>query len=162
MRKKGFTLIELLIVMLILSILITIAVVGFGSAVERAKKTAAAQMIQSIKTALEEYEQYGGYPIADYPNDAGISLVTDLLCFGSKRFLEVKEKDFVVSKYIPGKKVIADPWRTPYRYRSAYDEKGNTRSGMRNPDKFDVWSCGPDMKDDYLNAGKTTDDIGNW
>ncbi|MCX7703156.1 MAG: prepilin-type N-terminal cleavage/methylation domain-containing protein [Planctomycetota bacterium] len=163
MKEKGFTLIELLVVMLILSILITIAVVAFGGAIKRANITAAESMIKNITVALNEYEaKRGYYPIADYPNDAGIVAVCDVTLYGPERLLDIKEKDLVQSKYVPGKKVIADPWKTPYRYRSAYDEKNNTREGIHNKDTFDLWSCGPDLKDNYRDSSSKVDDIVNW
>ena len=40
-----------------------------------------------------------------------------------------------------------DPWGHPYQYLNP---------GKHNPDKYDVWSMGPDGKSD------TDDDIGNW
>jgi general secretion pathway protein G len=40
-----------------------------------------------------------------------------------------------------------DPWGHPYQY---------LYPGKHNPDKYDVWSMGPDGKSD------TDDDIGNW
>jgi len=40
-----------------------------------------------------------------------------------------------------------DPWNHPYQYRNP---------GKRNPDKYDVFSMGPDGLPD------TDDDIGNW
>ena len=39
-----------------------------------------------------------------------------------------------------------DPWGNPYQYRYP---------GTHNPDKYDVWSWGPD-------GHESADDIGNW
>lgn len=39
-----------------------------------------------------------------------------------------------------------DPWMNPYQYRYP---------GTRNPDKYDIWSLGPD-------GVESGDDIGNW
>jgi len=162
MRRGGFTLVELLVVMLILSVLIGIAVVSFSGILGQAKKVKAEQMIKNIETALGEYEaRYGEYPIADYPNDEGIGAVMDAIFYGPEKLLPVKEKDLVESKYL-GKKVVADPWKKPYRYRSAYDEGGNIREGIHNSEKFDIWSVGPNLKDDYGEEGEENDDIGNW
>ena len=162
MKRYGFTLVELLVVMLILSILIGIAVVSFSGVLAPAKRVKAEQMIRNIELALGEYEtRYGEYPIADYPNDEGIAAVMDALFYGPEKLLPVKEKDLVESKYV-GKKVVADPWKKPYRYRSAYDEDGNIREGIHNAEKFDIWSVGPNLKDDYGKEGKENDDIGNW
>lgn len=162
MKGEGFTLIELLVVMLILSILIAIAVVTFSGVLKPAKKIKAEQMIRNIEVALREYEaRYGDYPIAEYHNDEGIAAVMDAVYYGPDRLLEVKDKDLVESKYV-GKKVVADPWKKPYRYRSAYDEEGNIRDGIHNRNKFDVWSIGPNLKDEYGEDEEESDDIGNW
>ncbi|MBL9142552.1 MAG: type II secretion system protein GspG [Verrucomicrobiaceae bacterium] len=42
---------------------------------------------------------------------------------------------------------LNDPWGQPYQYRNP---------GVHNPNSYDVYSKGPDMKDG------TEDDIGNW
>ena len=43
--------------------------------------------------------------------------------------------------------VPLDPWGSPYQYMFP---------GSRNPDSYDLWSCGPD------GMNGTEDDIGNW
>ena len=42
---------------------------------------------------------------------------------------------------------LKDAWGQPYQYRNP---------GRHNPDSYDIYSRGPDMKED------TEDDIGNW
>jgi general secretion pathway protein G len=42
---------------------------------------------------------------------------------------------------------VKDPWGHSYQYRNP---------GKHNPDRYDVWSMGPDGQSD------TDDDIGNW
>lgn len=42
---------------------------------------------------------------------------------------------------------LIDPWGQPYQYRNP---------GHHNPNGYDIFSKGPDMKED------TEDDIGNW
>jgi len=49
--------------------------------------------------------------------------------------------------YINNPHLLDDPWGNPYRIRVP---------GVHNVDRYDLWSAGPDGRDD------TSDDIGNW
>ncbi len=54
--------------------------------------------------------------------------------------------------YLEGKSdELVDPWKNPYEYRCP---------GEVNEHAFDLWSCGPDGKDDGGKEG--SDDIKNW
>ena len=50
--KKAFTLVELLVVIAILAILSTVAVVGYNSFTEKARKSADEQAVAQMNTAL--------------------------------------------------------------------------------------------------------------
>ena len=73
-------------------------------------------------------------------------------------YYEFKETDLKPSKHMPGAGVFVDPWGTPWRYVSARDSAGNMRPGIHNKNSYDLWSCGPNRKDEK-GAG---DDITNW
>ena len=48
-------------------------------------------------------------------------------------------------------KDLVDPWGNPYEYR---------QPGLVRPDQFDLWSWGPNGKDEY--GLEDSDDIKNW
>lgn len=63
MGGKGFTLVELLVTIVILSILITIALVSYGKVQKGARDTKRMSDISSIQAALEQYHaDQGVYP----------------------------------------------------------------------------------------------------
>lgn len=66
-RSYGMTLIEILTVVSILAILAALVVPHFGNATERAKSSALASQINTVKKALVMYkaEHNGNYPTAD-------------------------------------------------------------------------------------------------
>lgn len=44
-----------------------------------------------------------------------------------------------------------DPWGEPYRYRAP---------GVKNVGEFDLWSCGPNRRDE--GGAASSDDVRNW
>lgn len=54
-NKKGFTLIEILVVVLVISLLATIALFGIGKAQAAARDAQRQQIMNGIRTALERY-----------------------------------------------------------------------------------------------------------
>ncbi len=56
-----------------------------------------------------------------------------------------------------GGEVFLDVWGNPIHYREWASRTGE-KPGARRPERFDLWSAGPDGIDD----GGDGDDIGNW
>ena len=166
--RRGFTLIELLIVIVILGILITIVVSVVPNIMTRAKITKTIAVMNAIKTGLNEYmdeNQLAYPPIADWtgPNDhSGIAIITKAL----EGHIQKEKQNFVYSKS-ERMEVIADAWARPMRYRSSFDENDNLRPNIHNrgddynEPAYDLWSAGPDGKDQY-HEEDGGDDICNW
>jgi general secretion pathway protein G len=134
-RPGGFTLIEVLLVLVILVILGSLAVGGYMQTLRRARIDAAKAQIGLLKTPLETYCIHIGY----YPMTAqGLSALW-------QRPADLSNPEKWDGPYMDP--MPLDPWGHPYQYMYP---------GRYNPDKFDVWSVGPDGIDG------TADDIGNW
>ncbi len=116
-RRSGFTLIEILLVVVIIGILAGIALPKLSGHTRRAEITRARAEIESIGTALAQYEMDMG----EFPRSLQ-ELVTSP---GNERWN---------GPYLP-KGVPVDPWKRPYVY--AYP-------GQRNPRSYDLSSLGPD------------------
>ena len=141
-RKQAFTLMEVLLVAGILALLAPFAIPKLFDTAQQARiKIAMAAIGPSgpIATALDHYK----YDMGKYPDtDEGLGAL-------------LKPKDQVDDERYKGPYLgndkLEDPWDQPYEYRSPGDvhEEG-----------FDLWSRGPDHKD---NSGKEgSDDIKNW
>lgn len=166
--RRGFTLIELLIVIVILGILITIVVSVVPNIMTRAKVTKTYAVMKAIRTALQEYmdeNQVAYPPVADWrgPNDeSGIAILTKAI----EGYLQKEKQNFVYSRS-EKMDVISDAWGKPMRYRSSYDENDNLRPNIHNrgadynEPAYDLWSAGPDGKDQYDEPGNG-DDVCNW
>lgn len=132
-RKSGFTLIEVLLVLTILVILASFVVLQFTGIQQRANVQAAKTQVGLINDAVELYEA----TVSAYPS--------------SLQSLRAAPQDLPdPSKWAgPYLKMDlgTDPWGNQYQYACP---------GAHNPDRFDVWSFGPDR------VNGTPDDIGNW
>jgi general secretion pathway protein G len=171
MRKAGFTLIELLIVIAIVGILSGLVLVAITGANEKARIAVAKTTIDNLRTALRSYyDDVLYYPAGEPdPADGNVNMVLALYdeneVQGGKGgpnspYYEFREGDLRESG---GQKVLIDPWGTPWRYRCARDEAGNVKDGIHNKASYDLWSCGPNMKNDQgENEGEEKDDISNW
>lgn len=82
MRGKGFTLIELLVTISILSILMTIALISYGSVQKNARDGKRKSDISIIQSALEQYHSDQGF----YPT-SGEVLPGIAISLGSKTYL---------------------------------------------------------------------------
>jgi general secretion pathway protein G len=135
-RRGGFTLIEVLLVLVILVVLASLAVVAYGPIKRRADINSAKSQIGLFGTPLEMYQiTVGIYPTTAQGLAALRTRPADLAN-------PAKWDGPYLSSPIP-----LDPWGNPYRY---------SYPGLRNPDKYDVWSVGPD------GINGTEDDVGNW
>jgi general secretion pathway protein G len=134
-RRRGFTLMEVLLVLVILVILGSLAVGVFTNVQRKALLDSARSQVGLFKTPLELYFQ----AMNDYP------ATTD----GLQALVSPPGNQVAASKWAgPYLEALpVDPWNNPYQY---------SYPGKHNPDKYDVWSLGPDGSDN------TADDIGNW
>jgi general secretion pathway protein G len=132
-RRHGFTLMEVLLVLAILVILGSFAVTLFSGVREKANIDAAKTQISLVEDAARFYQlNMGTYPRS----------LEDLVTVPS----DAKNPRKWGGPYLE-KRVPLDPWDNEYAY---------VQPGKRNPDRFDVWSMGPDGQDG------SEDDIGNW
>mgnify|MGYP001127040337 CR=1 FL=1 len=131
--KRGFSLIEMLIVIALIAMLAGLVVTNldklFGGGQE---KIARIFVKESIKAPLFQFRtDMGNYPTTEQ----GLQALYTAPSGAGDRWR---------GPYV--EELPRDPWENPYQYRSP---------GERNPDKYDIWSLGPDGK-------KSDDDIGNW
>jgi general secretion pathway protein G len=144
-RRSAFTLIEVLLVAGILAVLAAFIVPNlFGQATKAKVDIAKAAVLRngSIGKALEAYK----WDMSAYPTtDEGLTAL-----FQPKD--KKKEDARYNGPYMDGVfEQLKDPWGNPYEYRSP---------GEINEDGYDLWSRGPDTKDDGGKEG--SDDIKNW
>ncbi len=132
--RRGFTLMEMLIVLTIIALLMGMVIFNIGDFGETAKREKAQTDVIAFKEMLAGYElESGSLPTTEQ----------GLKALWSKPTVEpvpVHWRAMLESETL-------DPWQHSYQYRNP---------GKRNPDKYDVFSMGPDGLPD------TDDDIGNW
>jgi general secretion pathway protein G len=132
----GFTLLEVLLVLVILVTLAGLAVGTYDGIRRGANIKAARTQIGLFESQLALYQMaLTTYPGTDQGLEALRNPPTDLV-----------NPDSWEGPYLD-KPVPLDPWGNPYQYLCP---------GKSNPDKYDLWSFGPDLTDG------TADDIGNW
>jgi len=135
-RKKSslsaFTLIEVLLVLIILVILGSLAANIFTGTQDKANVKSTIIQIGFIEGAIDRYRlEMNRYP---------------------EKLEDLWEE--------PSDTDEAQKWGSPYMEKVTEDNWGNSYEylpeGEKNPDKYDLWSNGPDGEDG------TEDDIGNW
>jgi general secretion pathway protein G len=135
-RRRGFTLMEVMLVLVILVILGSLTVGMFSSQQRQAAVRSTRAQIGLFKTPLDSYHlDMGSYPATD----DGLNSLSQVPSSASNAANWA-------GPYLEGS-IPSDPWGNPYQY--AYP-------GTNNPDKYDIWSFGPD------GSNGTDDDIGNW
>ena len=141
-RKRAFTLIELLLVAGILALLAAFMVprlMGQGEKVRKDLAKAAIGRNGPIAKALDAYR----WDMGKYPDtDEGLNALMQPKG-------EVDDERYN-GPYLENDK-ISDPWGYEFKYKSP---------GEFHEDGFDLYSIGPDGKDDSGKEG--TDDIKNW
>jgi general secretion pathway protein G len=130
-KQHGFTLLEIMLVVTIIAILLGAAIYKMAPAVDVAKVTRIQADIQMLKTMLLAYSGRNGF----YPTTEQ----------GVKALAQRPESEPIPAQWTqliesPPK----DPWGIEYVYRSP---------GTKNPNGYDVFSCGPDRIPD------TADDV---
>jgi general secretion pathway protein G len=125
-NRSAFTLLEIMIVVSIIVILLGLAISKMGNPTGFAKSVAVRADIQSIGTQLMQYEAMNGY----YPTTEQ----------GLQALVSQPESEPRPSRWYPFfKELPRDPWGNPYIYRCP---------GIRHPDKYDLYSAGPDRQPD--------------
>jgi general secretion pathway protein G len=133
-NRRGFTLMEMLIVLSIIALLMGLVimnVINFSGPAETTK----------VKADLLGFKEM----LAAYQLDSGSLPTTEqgLSVLWSKPTVEPIPQRWRAML----EQETLDPWGHHYQYRNP---------GIHNPDRYDVFSMGPDGKPD------TDDDIGNW
>ena len=132
--RLGFTLMEMLIVLSIIALLMGMVIMQVTSMSAGAEKTKVKADILAFKEMLAAYQlDNGTLPTTEQGLKALWTRPTSEPIPAHWHALLDQE--------------TLDPWGHSYQYRNP---------GRRNPDKYDVFSMGPDGKPD------TDDDIGNW
>jgi len=147
-KNKGLTLIEFLIVIVIFTVLAGVLIGGAFKAIEIARIRKTEAEIAALEAALDLYRSdTGHYPILSFWmfNEFWWHLEEGLGEAGWNGPYMHFDSDRVdwVGCY-------EDPWGNNYLYF-----KGGVHNGS---DYFDLWSCGPDGRNDW--GGN--DDITNW
>jgi len=129
------TLIEILIVLALVALLAGTVIFNVDKIFGQNQEAIARLFVgESLKVPLSTYKiQMGSYPTTEEGLQA---LITP----------PANRADRWKGPYLESKAIPTDPWGNPYQYRYP---------GTRNPEKFDVWSWGPDGRE-------SADDIGNW
>jgi type II secretion system protein G len=159
-RPTGFTLIELLVVISIIGVLATLGVVGAPALINQVKAMKAKATIEMLKSALAMYKNdFGVYPhdepqvnifnvLTGYRNDPrepDVEITQSSDWHGP--YLKADAKDFNMREK---NRELVDPWSQPFKLR--------IQNPVHNKFDMDIWSSGPNMKDE---DGKG-DDIKNW
>ena len=130
---KGYTLIEIMLVLAIISVLLGAGIYYLIGNLDIAKEQRVQADIATITTQLKTYEMQNLYmPTTDQGLEALVQEPTSDP--KPRRWRQLMEK------------VPEDPWGMPYNYRYP---------GLKNPNSFDLYSFGPERKENDK-------EIGNW
>ena len=156
----GFTLIELLIVISIIGILAGMGITVYPMVMKTAQRATTKTTIQNLETALTMYKSDFGV----YPDDSTPEAVMNALT-GYKNDPKTRDQEFKGNPdwngpYFDGdaksfefgerNRALLDPWLSKFQF--------NLSQPVHNPDKYDIWSPGPNRKDEKGEG----DDISNW
>jgi prepilin-type N-terminal cleavage/methylation domain-containing protein len=186
--RRGFTLIEILIVISIIAVLSSLVLASVSIGKERALVSTATSMVHALDVALENYAQdEGRYPGSDLQTDPernDFPLLFEALFgepkpggsggrsapYGRFKEADVRVWDRAQDRYRPAtrseildpkrEKYLSDPWEQVYIYRSNRGKQAQV--WMRNLRGADIYSMGPDERDDTIANAERSDDLGNW
>ena len=143
-RRSGFTLIEVLLVAGILALLAAFAIPKLFEQATEAKN--------GLARAAVGRNGPIGKALGSYKWNMGVLPDTDEGLAALFQQRDRVDDDRYKGPYLEGSyEELLDPWGKPFEYRSPGDV---------NEDGYDVWSCGPDGKDD--NGKEGSDDLKNW
>ena len=125
-KQQGFTLLEIMIVVGIIVILLGLAISKIGNPTGFAKQTAVRADVQAIGTQLQLYESMNGF----YPTTE-----QGLLALVTQPSTDPQPTRW----YQLFKQVPKDPWGSEYIYGCP---------GQKHPDSYDLYSAGPDRRQD--------------
>lgn len=158
MGKSGFTLIELLIVVAIIAILAAIATPNFLEAQVRAKTSRVKSDVRSLSTALQAYRvDHNNFPLDgndyestrmnEFNSRRNLSRVTTPVAF----ITSVPNDPFHVNNSSnPSVLGIFTPDPPPYTY--LYMTPGGYGEHNGKPDKYGLFSLGPDQDLDAMGS----------
>lgn len=166
-KANGFTLVELLVVIAIIALLAGLIFPAVSSVQNKARKSKAKSMIQSLSVALKMYQNdFGYYPA---PSDVGASSGANALyvALGKRHiatsagnvgpYMEFKEND------LNGSNEVIDPWGTPYYYYPDDDDGSTGDAPYHNVYSFDIYSAGKNKSTPTgATGGEDSDDVNNW
>lgn len=133
-KRSGYTLVEIMLVLSIIVVLMSAGIYYLMGNLEVAKNTRVRSDIETISTQLKVYQMQN----LRFPTTAqGLNALVD------PPSTPPKPRNWV---QLLKKEALLDPWGTEYQYLSP---------GKHNPSGFDIWSLGPNQKEDDKN-------IGNW
>jgi len=173
MRRKGFTLIELLIVIGIITVMMSILIVGAGWLKNKARVDATTMLIRKINVGLNEYIlAFPAYPPdeGDYEGsqnlynflgksfeiEQGYDPATGLMM--KKRFGPALSGGF--SKAEVKDDYIIDAWGKIMTYKNPGEDHSSSK-GKNNESFVDIESAGSNGTFDE-DGSSNDDDINNW
>ena len=135
--RAAFTLMEVLLVLVILVALVSIVAVNLVPTQQSANRNIAkVQAMELVSRVNQYFLDTNQFPPTADGLQALLAPPADL-----------KNPRRWKGPYLDKATAPVDPWDNPYQYMFP---------GKRNPQKFDIWSVGPDGQDG------TEDDVGNW
>lgn len=173
---RGFTLVELLAVVAIIGILATVGVGSYNMIQSRAQEkraeTQKSLFIAGLTQYKADFDEYpnkdsdlGDYSAPVFPRANENAVRSDRSSGLLVRALGGGTEERKIKTYIPDlaqfenqqawfpsrdRDYVVDPWANPWAYRAGFTFSQNGKKS------FDLWSAGPDGKDD------TQDDITNF
>ncbi|MBA3272394.1 MAG: type II secretion system major pseudopilin GspG [Chthoniobacterales bacterium] len=124
--NAGFTLLEIMLVVSIIALLLSAAIYKMAPSVDVAKNVRTQGDIQAIRTSLLSYSGLNGF----FPTTEQ----------GLRALVTRPSGEPVPNRWMQFREdVPKDAWGSDYIYRCP---------GIKNPDRFDLFSAGPDRKPD--------------
>lgn len=180
----AFTLVELLVVIAIMVTLMSLIMGGVMLAKRSAMRAKTVSLISAVASAIDQYRSLNNtyperlvLPADAYGFTAGVpdlyeqalagKAVSEVDWAGVNQALIYQLADLIREQAPTGQAL--DPYKQPLRYRPSkwypYDPAATARIDGENPpgqDSYQLWSTGPDGKDDPANPGEGGDDIPQW